>query len=170
MSEFELRRQLQALRRDAEPARDLWPSIAARIESAPAVAGAAPSRRWPWAAAASILMGLGVVYAISQLRDTNSTAAVAQGERAGTAWAVRQARAMEASYQGALRAGLGELSAEQWARLRAPEFAVADAELSAAAAELHQAIELDPSAPHLLKLLQRTHEQRARLWRASLAG
>jgi hypothetical protein len=168
MSEFELRRQLQGLRRDAEPEQDLWQSVAARIQAPQAVSRIPSRSRWPWAVAASVLLAviaLGTAKLTNQLEATDLAHAVR-----GTPWAVRQARAMEASYEGALRAGLGEISADQWVRTRTPAFAAADAELSAAADELRQAIELDPSAPHLLKLLQRTQEQRARLWRASLAG
>ena len=46
IGEAELRLALRGLRRDIEPARDLWPDIAARIGALPRES--APRRRHPW--------------------------------------------------------------------------------------------------------------------------
>src|SRR5690606_15579337 len=48
MTDHELRWQLRQLPRDIEPARDLWPDIAARLQQAPV------RRRRPWLAVLSL--------------------------------------------------------------------------------------------------------------------
>src|SRR5690606_39855929 len=60
-TESELRLQLRGLRREIEPARDLWPGIQARIAQLPAQArgsarGTHATRLAPWALAASLVL------------------------------------------------------------------------------------------------------------------
>lgn len=73
-----LRWELRALRRDAEPDRDLWPSIAARlagtpqVKPAPVVARRPSWRRFaPLATAASLALALGLAW---QLRPVQAPA------------------------------------------------------------------------------------------------
>lgn len=105
-------RQLASLPREIAPARDAWPSIAARL--APTVTGGSKTvawrfRLWPLATAASVLMLVGAgVLMQSQWRD--STAASAGGDAAMTpvappsgTYSVSAGTAGELEYQAALR-------------------------------------------------------------------
>jgi hypothetical protein len=105
-------RQLASLPREIAPARDAWPSIAARL--APTVTGGSKTvarrfRLWPLATAASVLMLVGAgVFMQSQWRV--STAASAGGDAAMTpvappsgTWSVSAGTAGELEYQAALR-------------------------------------------------------------------
>ena len=73
IGEAELRLALRGLRRDIEPARDLWPDIAARIGALPRQG--ASRRRPPWllslATAASLAAALGLAW---QLRAPPASA------------------------------------------------------------------------------------------------
>lgn len=71
---------LRELPRGLEPARDLWPQIASRIDDARAVAPAAGQPRWPawrWQAAAAVLLVAGSSLLTATLLD--------RGEPAGQA-------------------------------------------------------------------------------------
>src|SRR5690606_17039350 len=58
-----LRLQLRGLRRDIEPAADLWPGIVERIAQAPARPRPNPAQRYvPWALAASLVLAVGVAW------------------------------------------------------------------------------------------------------------
>src|SRR5690348_656284 len=59
MTEFEIQRNLRAMNAPRMPERDLWPSIAARIEAGETSAPRATRRRWlPLAAAAGTVLAI----------------------------------------------------------------------------------------------------------------
>ena len=59
MTEFEIQRNLRAMNAPRMPGRDLWPSIAARIEAGDTATPRAARRRWlPLAAAASTVLAI----------------------------------------------------------------------------------------------------------------
>ena len=67
-SDASLRMALRGLPREIEPANDLWPGIAARIQAAPAQTSVRkPARRpwaWPVAMAASLLVATGLAWQV----------------------------------------------------------------------------------------------------------
>jgi hypothetical protein len=65
---------LRELPRGLEPARDLWPQIAARIDDARAVAPAAGRPRWHWQAAAAVLLVAGSSLLTAALLDRKQPA------------------------------------------------------------------------------------------------
>lgn len=151
-SEFELLRDLRALRRPADPADDLWPGIAARL-----VPAQAPARRrtmWPEALAASMVLGLGLLLGAGLGGPSPVPGDVAP---AGLPWSVREARTLDAAFGAALHEARRDLPPASG------EIARADRELDAAQRSLERALAEQPDAVHLLDLLRRTHEQRLRL-------
>ena len=160
MNDFELLRDLRAMRRPVEPAADLWPAIAARIAPA-AGAGPVPRRpMWPEALAASLVLGLGALLAFGGFAGraldapSPSMAAATDGR---LPWSVREALTLDAAYAGALAEARRAAPAPRGEVLRA------DRELEAAQRALADALAQQPDAVHLLDLLRRTHEQRLRL-------
>jgi hypothetical protein len=170
MSEFELRQRLRALRVDQEPARDLWPAIAARLGAPQAGMDApndesgtpsltTPRRRlaaWPEALAAVLVVALGAGALL--LREAPVPAVSAQAMV--TPWTLREAQAIDLSYQ----AALGTTDA-RGLEGRPQELVAAATELDAAQRSIERALHENPGSTHLLKLLQQTHEQRLRLYR-----
>jgi hypothetical protein len=153
MSDFELLRDLRAMRQPVPPDADLWPAIAARI--APDAARASRGRRmWPEALAASVLLGVGLAMMIVRSGPAGDPATLADG---GMPWSLREAVALDASYAGALR------EARRDAPQPGPEWARAERELDGAQRAIEDALAQQPDAVHLLGLLRRTHEQRLRL-------
>lgn len=153
MNDFELLRDLRALRRPAQPATDLWPAIGARIG---AIAPPRPRRAmWPEALAAGVVLGLGLLLALPSLAP-EAPAPVFAGA-SGLPWSVREALTLDAAYAGALREARGIAAAPSG------ELARAERELDAAQRALEDALAQQPDAVHLLDLLRRTHEQRLRL-------
>jgi hypothetical protein len=156
MTDFELLRDLRALRQPVQPDADLWPAIAARI--APA-AGAAPSARrpmWPEALAASVMLGISVLMAVGGAPSAPVEPQAPMAE-AGLPWSLREALVLEASFAGAL---------DEARRVAPPpngEVLRAERELAMAQRALEDALAQEPDAVHLLDLLRRTHEQRLRL-------
>jgi hypothetical protein len=81
---------LRELPRGLEPARDLWPQIAARIDGARAVAPAAGRPRrpgWRWQAAAAVLLVAGSSLLTATLLDRNEPAGQAAVTAPSTATA-----------------------------------------------------------------------------------
>lgn len=155
MNDFELLRDLRALRRPAEPAVDLWPSIAARLGAG---GGAAHRPRWPmWpeAMAAGVALGIGLLLALGG-RSTDPVAPAMVADT-GLPWSVREALSLGAAYDGAVREARGAAPAPRG------DLARAERELDAAQRALEDALAQQPEAVHLLDLLRRTHEQRLRL-------
>lgn len=154
MTDFELLRDLRALRRPVEPAIDLWPAIAARVG-----AGAARGPRramWPEALAAGVALGVGLLLAVGGNGRIATAPAPAVAD-AGLPWSVREALSLGAAYDGALREARGAAPAPRG------DLARAERELDAAQRALEDALAQQPDAVHLLDLLRRTHEQRLRL-------
>lgn len=152
-SDFELLRDLRALRRPAEPEVDLWPGIAGRLA---ADAPVAARRRilWPEALAASVVLGLGLLVGAGLGGRT-----VEPGASAARAmpWSLREARSLDATFAAALHETRRDLPPPD------AELARADRELDLAQRNLERALAEQPDAVHLLDLLRRTHEQRLRL-------
>ena len=152
MNDFELLRDLRSCNRPAEPAADLWPAIAARIDSSKALRVRAAM--WPEALAASVLLGLGLLAMVAgTLRETWD----APRTNAGIPWSVREAHALDTSYASALaetRRNLPPAIAAQIA---------ANRDLDNAQRAIEDALLRDPDARHLLDLLRRTHDRRLRM-------
>jgi hypothetical protein len=149
MTEFEIQRNLRAMNAPREPARDLWPAIAARIgASSESSAPPAMRRRWiPLAAAASTVFAIVGALTFFALRDhvdtsiDNDYAMTTRIERISPAQAREQA----------LRSG------------EDPRLAGSNIVLDAAHSELQQALEQHPDAVFLVSLLNRTNAQRMKL-------
>ncbi len=167
MSEFELRRRLQGLRGDRHPQRDLWPNIAARLE-APAWRPVREARRvmLPWAAVAAVALTVGAGVWLASHLGSMLDARDAQRELATRAEPAppllhHEARAMQASFDGALAAaGGGRVPVGE---VMGPELAAASRELDAAAAALNAALAEEPDAKYLVELLKRTQARRVAL-------
>jgi len=113
IGEAQLRMALHGLRQDAEPGRDLWPAIAARIAALPQQSQPvrqAPRQRWMWplATAASLLLAIGVSWklppvAFSPAQGGVPIATTAAAARKQAPLVRREAEAMTMQYQAALR-------------------------------------------------------------------
>jgi hypothetical protein len=160
-----LRWELRALRQDAAPANDLWPSIASRIAQTPQNAAAPTRKAWhplaPFAVAASLALAIGIAW---QVRPVTPVAPVANDPH--TRIIAREAEAMTLEYQAALK----EIDALAPPPAKAaPEIQVLDR----SAAQIRTALARDPDARFLLDRLQRTYTRRLeltqRMARTSLA-
>lgn len=140
-----LRWQLRALRQDAEPARDLWPGIAARLDARPAIR---PPRRWlqPLVLAASLVVAVGSVGWL--VRDTGTAPVPAPS------LVQREAEGLTRQYQAALQ----EIPAPLPASLR-PTVEQLDRD----AALIRAALDRDPDSVRLLEQLRRTYAHRLAL-------
>lgn len=180
MSEFELRRRLQALKSERQPDRDLWPGIAAQLQT-PSWRPARVPRRvmLPWASVASVALAVVAgVWLASNLADLTAARrgtphAVAERRPAGApdgrdepdgrAMLRAEARAMQASFDGAIAAVTAEGGRGAVPLGHAPELEAAARELDAATAQLDSALAQEPDAAYLVELLKRTHERRLAL-------
>ncbi len=159
--------RLRALRRDALPAHDLWPGIAARIAqpAADAPHGAALSgsvarshlatpRFAPWALAASLVLAVGVAWQQrpAGMPDASNDPAAQLLPRA--------ADAMTREYDAALH----ELQAsKQPGSVLAVPADPALRELDRGAAQIRTALARDPQSRFLLDRLRTTYEKRLQL-------
>lgn len=151
---------LDLLPRGIEPSRDLWPAIEARLEPRPARA----RRRWPWLAAAGVLLAVGsslmtanllrrdaAVIAQAPLERPDEAvmrAAFGPGQTLGPGYdAIRQQLA------DSLAARIDRLPPEARTRLEANL-----AELHRATAEINAALELSPGDPLLEELLINSYQ------------
>lgn len=137
---LEDRRRLRALAQPAEPKRDLWPGIAARIASE-----SRARRRIPWLALAASLAGIAVL-----------SCAIGFGMfRADTSSRI----ARTSSHVHAIAA------TDNHARWKPsdPRLRGAAIELRAAQGELQQALAIAPHSEYLQHLLQQTEQQKTRL-------
>lgn len=150
----DLRWQLRQLPRELEPTRDLWPGIAAGIETRPQ----RQPRRW-WfamAMAASVLLSIGVWTRVAPPRQPTSAPDL-------TAQVVRQeAHAMTREYQAALR----ELGGGRVPAALAPSIQTLDH----SAAQIRQAIAADPDSVFLLQQLRKTYSHRLALTQRAITG
>jgi hypothetical protein len=149
-NEFQWRNQMRKLNQPVEPARDLWPDIAARIAQPVAV----PQRRQQWrrpafAVAASVALAIGAVFTASQLPRSGSAPSVAGGTTHGTTTDAAPPTALD------------------WAKPADPKLAAAAQDLDKASADLQAALEARPDAVFLVSMINRTNAQRMRLMRQS---
>ncbi|HTI96265.1 MAG TPA: hypothetical protein VL425_07120 [Rudaea sp.] len=141
--EFQWRSEMRKLAGDAQPQRDLWPQIAARIAVRPATS------RWRMGLglAATVLVAAGVVALAWRTQSANTIPIAAT------------APAYDATSMAADNAPLA------WAVPADPAFAAASRDLDSASVQLQQALEQQPQAVFLVGLLNRTNAQRMRLLR-----
>ena len=153
--DFQWRRQMRDLSGPAQPQRDLWLDIAARIQ-AEAAAAAPPrpsARRWilPFAAAASVALAV-LVAALSHNP-------------------VAPPLPPQVSVKPDPAAALAQLDQQfKQVRTQDPRLAAAAVELDAAADEIRQMLQQQPDAVFLVGLLNRTNERRLKLARMGLAS
>ena len=150
----DLRWQLRQLPRELDPARDLWPGIAAGI----APHAARRPRRWlvGLAMAASLLLAVGVGMRFAPLhRAAPAPDLTAQVVRA-------EAHSITRQYQAALR----ELDGAPVPAALAPGLQTLDQ----SAAQIRQAIAADPDSVFLLHQLQKTYSRRLALTQRAIAG
>jgi hypothetical protein len=155
-----LRWQLQALRRDLPPSRDLWPDIATRIASTPrqpAVAQHGARRVLPWALAASVLLAVGLAWQLVPVSSPAANGVQVAGVHAvdGNPLIREQAVSMAIEYEGAL-ARIEQAGTH-------PEMQSALGDLDRSAALILAAIDHDPEARFLLEQLRRTYARRLQL-------
>lgn len=171
MSDFELLRDLRALRADEQPVRELWPEIAARLSEQEAVAApplrsaTAPLR---WAMAAAVLLAAGVIAWTMRAPAPGLPAAPTLAQRApverdSPRLVFEQARQMRSAYS-TLRGEL-DRSGEALSPTTDPARYAADRQLAQASGELMKALAMQPNSPYLLRLLRRTEDARLRLSR-----
>ena len=167
MTESALRLQLRGLRRDLEPATDLWPGVQARIDRLPAQAAASPARARhargkhatrfaPWALAASLVLAVGVAW---RMQPPPAPAATTGIDIVGAVSIDREAAAMTAEY----RAALQELQASTPRRSVARPEQPALRELDLSALQIRDALAMDPQSRFLLERLRRTYSLRLEL-------
>jgi len=154
--EFEWRNQMRKLGGPVEPARELWPDIAARIAGAPALA---TSRRRiaPWLAMAATLavaVGAGVIAYRGSARP-----APGAPTQASVSAPVAATPATPAEQP--------QRTALDWAVPADPALLASAQNLDNASAQLQGALEQRPDAVFLVGLLNRTNAQRLRLMRKS---
>lgn len=152
MSESELHMALRQLPREAQPTRDLWPDIAARI------AGGNPARtatrhRWhPWAIAATVaLLALGMVRWWPQAVADPQARMVQQ-----------QVAAMAREYD----AAQAQLPPTPLPPALAPDMQTLDA----SAAQIRQALRQAPQSTWLIAQLQHTYALRLQLRQRAVQG
>ena len=150
MNDFEIQRGLRQMNAPRAPDTDLWPAIAARIDSESVQAS--PRKRgtwWPLAAAAGVLLALATGLLMPILRPANAPQDIAAMPQTIAPASLRQSPVT--ARDAAIAQG------------RDPRLAGASVVLDAAQAELAQAIEQRPDAVFLVSLLNRTNAQRMKL-------
>ncbi|HET7925734.1 MAG TPA: hypothetical protein VFL30_12595 [Rhodanobacteraceae bacterium] len=148
MTEFEIQRNLRAMNAPRMPERDLWPPIAARIESAESAPRANPRRWLPLAAAAGTVFAIAGSLLFVTMRD--HTGAPIESDDYAMATHFQRISPQEAREE-ALRSG------------QDPRIAGANIVIDAAHSELQQALEQHPDAVFLVSLLNRTNAQRMKI-------
>jgi ferric-dicitrate binding protein FerR (iron transport regulator) len=151
-NEFQWRSQMRKLNEAVEPARDLWPDIAARIAQEPA---AMPARRGEWrrpafAIAAGLLVAVGAGLTAYRLDRPAPAPQAASNAPATTPTSANDDPT---------------LTALDWAKPSDPKLAAAARTLDKANADLQAALEARPDAVFLVSMLNRTNAQRMRLMR-----
>jgi hypothetical protein len=166
----ELRLALRGLRREADPAHDLWPGIAARIAALPRQTPAEPRRQaqrwlWPLATAASLLLAVGVTWKMQPATlspDASgapiATSAAGPGRQAPLVQ--REAEILTVQYHAALR----ELDPQAVPAGWQPGLEALDR----SAAEIRGALQRDPDSRLLLERLRDTYTRRLALSRRAL--
>ncbi|MBN8261652.1 MAG: hypothetical protein J0L59_04945 [Xanthomonadales bacterium] len=158
IGEAELRMALRGLRHDIEPAHDLWPGIAVRIEALPRPR--APHRRSPWllslATAASLAGALGLAW---HLRPPAVETPPVVASAAPTL-VEREADILTVQYQAALR----ELDPHPVPANWQPGIEALDR----SALEIREALRAQPDSRLLLERLRTTYTRRLALARRAL--
>lgn len=144
MLSFEDRQRLRALSQPVAPQRDLWPSIAARLDMQPR----ALRRRFVWLAAAASLAGVALLSGVFATRKLHSD----KTEHVALVQPQHPAIAIAAADNPAARWNPSD-----------PRLRGAAIELRAAQGELRQALAIAPHSDYLERLLDRTRRQQARL-------
>lgn len=157
IGEASLRMALQALRRDSEPARDLWPGIATRLSPQTAVARP-PGRTWPFAMAASMLLALGL--ARQGAPELARPVVVETAVPAAATPVASEAEALTLHYQAALR----ELDASATPASWQPGLEALDH----GAQQVLAALQQNPHSPQLLERLRQLYARRLVLSRRAL--
>ncbi len=168
IGEAELRMALRGLRQDVEPGHDLWPGIAARLQSLaqqPARAVRTSGRGWLWpvATAASVLLAVGIAWQLKPIKPAVATVtAIAQPSHpsSGASLVQREAESMTVHYQAALRELAPQAIAASWR----PGIDTLDR----SAVEIRNAMRHDPNSRLLLQRLRDTYTRRLALARRAL--
>ena len=148
MSEFEWRNGMRKIGGPVEPARDLWPDIAARISATPQQRR---SRLPAFAIAAAVLVACGAALFAWQLQ---TTPAPPQPTLATVASPPKRVINVVENDDHAPRKVLAN----------------ANDELTDASTSIQQALEQRPDAVFLVNLLNKTNSQRLRVMKKSYAG
>ena len=157
--EFEWRSEMRKLGDAVEPARDLWPQIAARLDAAPRATLRPRRRGGAWIAlAATLVAAVGAGY-LALERPRPRPAATAVAAPAVTPRSARVAAAPPAADT--------PRTALDWAVPADPALAASAQHLDTASAQLQDALEQRPDAVFLVGLLNRTNSMRLRLMRKS---
>lgn len=156
IGEAELRMALRGLRRDIEPERDLWSSIAARL---PQQQTATPptGRVWPMALAASMLLALGLAW---RGGDPQSVRPVAIGGQGVENPLPKEAEVLSTHYRAALR----ELDVRATPASWQPGLEVLDRSADQILAALRQS----PESAQLLEQLRQIYTRRLALSRRAI--
>ena len=159
-TEFEWRNEMRKLGGPVEPARDLWPGIAARIAAQPVPAAPSRRRALGWLAlAATLVVAIGAVLTAQRWQQHAPTVVappvIAEAPIAPTPTPTRTASADLPH------------TALDWAVPDDPRLAATAQDLDNASAQLQDALEQRPDAVFLVGLLNRTNAMRLRLMRKS---
>lgn len=155
--EFEWRNQMRKLGAPVEPARDLWPTIAARLDGAASNRGRARRRRVAWVAiAASLFVAFGAGLSVHRWQRSPSPS-----PSPSSAIADRPVAAVASEGVEAPRTPL------DWDVPGDAALAATAQDLDDASAHLQDALEQRPDAVFLVGLLNRTNSMRLRLMRRS---
>ncbi|MGA8278179.1 MAG: hypothetical protein WB784_08300 [Rhodanobacteraceae bacterium] len=153
MSEFEIRRRLRELGGERAPERDLWPGIATRIAGTAPAGSSRPARGFAFAVAAGIAIALGAgLIGFALHRPDVLPLASTPG----------QSLPVRPSAEPDQRRSLARIASTD------PRLAGAAVVLDAAHTELEQALEQQPDAVFLVRLLNRNNEQRMKLARLAM--
>lgn len=144
MLTLEDRQRLRALAQPVGPQRDLWPAIAARLETP----SRAPRRRYAWFAIAASLAGVALLPGAIATRLFQAD----KGHLVAAAQSQHPAAVLAAADNSIPRWNPGD-----------PRLRGAAIELRAAQGELKQALAIAPHSDYLERLLDRTQRQQARL-------
>ena len=167
MGDAQLQLALRGLRRDIEPARDVWPGIAARlspqfphvpVQSSGASAKVTPI--WPWALAASLLLALGVFVQPGPQAARPLAVADTSSNPSKTAELPVQAQVMGLHYQAALR----ELNTTGLPASWQPGLQALDH----SAAQIQAALRKNPDSPWLMGQLRQIYLRKIALSRRAL--
>ena len=165
-NEFLWRNQMRKQAESVEPARDLWPAIAARLATTTASHRRSRRSRIGWLAIAATLVVAGgaglTAYRWQRAARVPAPVAVTTSDVQPVA-----AQPIAAQPVASVGAPAPELTALDWAVPDDPALAASAQNLDNASAQLQDALEQRPDAVFLVGLLNRTNSMRLRLLRKS---